>query len=209
MTIGVTIQQLADIKKIPVAVLQSFGLSETSQGVLFCYRMPNGQLGRPRLRLALSGADGSQWSGTEALPITAYVPPPIVRIEDPTELIVVEGESDCWTAWMHGIRAVGIPGSERVGVLESDHFRGAASLFILRERVEGRNKTFPWGVDRFVDDVVDRARRIGFAGPIRVLIMPQPSSDISDLYLTAASDFVPQLRRAMREASVRGQSEHE
>jgi hypothetical protein len=34
------------------------------------------------------------------------------RLQQPTEVVLVEGESDCHTLWHHGFAALGVPGAK-------------------------------------------------------------------------------------------------
>src|SRR5205807_1704531 len=105
----VTINKLAVAKAISADALRAFGLKDTPDGVIFEYRTSTGEAARPRLRTAMRGADGSQWMASSALPIAVYsAPPGVAASVDPDDLLLVEGESDCWSAWLHGIAACGI-----------------------------------------------------------------------------------------------------
>jgi hypothetical protein len=115
---------------------------------------------------------------------------------DPTEMIVVEGESDCWSAWSHGVRALGIPGSDQTAVLNAEHLALVETVYIQREKVIGPNPTFPKGVDHFVDEIAKRLVLVGFSGAIRILEMPDPFSDMSDMHISDPSTFDERLTAA-------------
>lgn len=186
---AVTIKVLSDLKRIPVPALRSYGLTDVPEGVRFNYHFPDGAPGKARLRVALRGADGSKWSTLASEPITAYIAPRNHAFHDPAEMIIVEGESDCWTAWTHGVRALGIPGSDQALVLTPSHLDGVRVVYIQREKVADPNPTFPNGIDYFVDDISDRLVQIGFDGAIRRLEMPDPFSDLSDMHVADPKNF--------------------
>ncbi|WFU25156.1 hypothetical protein QA649_02605 [Bradyrhizobium sp. CB1717] len=193
---AVTIEVLSDLKRISVADLRSYGLTNVPEGVRFSYHFPDGRAGKARLRVALRGADGSKWSAIANEPITAYIAPPNHAFHNSAEMIVVEGESDCWTAWTHGVRTLGIPGSDQTMVLSQDHLDGVRTVYIQRERLDGPNRTFPKGVDHFVDEISDRLVQIGFDGVIRILRMPDPFSDLSDMHVADPASFDERLATA-------------
>src|SRR5260370_14925069 len=72
---------------------------------------------RSRLRTALIAREGSRWSKGKG----QLVPYGLERLSDARKagyLVLVEGESDCWTLWYQGFPALGLPGAEMAGVLE-------------------------------------------------------------------------------------------
>jgi hypothetical protein len=185
----VTVEILGDLKRISAAALRSYGLTDVPEGVRFDYRFPDGAPGKARLRVALRGADGSRWPMYTNEPITAYIAPANHPFHEPAEMIIVEGESDCWTAWTHGVQALGIPGSDRTAVLSPDHLHGVRTVYIQREKVAGPSSTFPKGVDYFLNEISNRLVQIGFDGAIRVLEMPDPFNDMSDMHVTDPANF--------------------
>ena len=72
---------------------------------------------RQRIRTALSAKEGSTWSkGKEPL-----VPYGVWRLAGSRELgylVLVEGESDCWTLWHHDLPALGLPGATMAKLLD-------------------------------------------------------------------------------------------
>tara|TARA_R110002110_G_scaffold98919_1_gene253007 strand:- start:6481 stop:7092 length:612 start_codon:yes stop_codon:yes gene_type:complete len=193
----ISIQALADLKRLPATKLRGFGLMQNERGVVFTYQLPDGRPARPRLRSALRGANGTSWIESDELPITVYTRPSHQRPVNAAELIVVEGESDCWIAWLHDYNAIGIPGSDSVAALSRAHVEGSEVVFIQRERVEGPNGTYPFGVDQFVSDVSDRFSELGFDGDIRILEMPEGFQDLGDLYVDDPSLFPTRFRKAL------------
>lgn len=200
MIVPVKICELAERKQIPAAFLQSIGLSESPAGVVFAYRHPDGTPAKSRLRSALKGADGSSWID-DGRTLTVYTAPPAVNIHDRSWAVIVEGESDCWTSWMHGIRAIGIPGSDSVSALASAHLEGVNRVYIQRERNAGRSKTYPQGVGQFVQDVARRLWSIGFAGEILVFEPSVGGDDISEIYTSDPAGFETNLKSSLAQTS--------
>lgn len=110
--LGLTLEELAEAKKLPVDFLKSVGLSTIHVEKIPCVRIPylgeNGEELATRFRLALDGGLRFRWKqGSRIFPYGLW------RLGEARELgwiLLVEGESDCWTLWMYGIPALGIPG---------------------------------------------------------------------------------------------------
>ena len=63
---------------------------------------------RYRIRTALVAQEGSRWNSGEG----KIVPYGLERLDEARKagyLVLVEGESDCWTLWYQGFPALGIP----------------------------------------------------------------------------------------------------
>lgn len=71
---------------------------------------------RARIRTALKAKDGSYWEGTDTL-----TPYGLNRLKDAQDyLVLVEGESDCWTLWQWHIAALGLPGANNAQCLQAE-----------------------------------------------------------------------------------------
>jgi hypothetical protein len=109
-------------------------------------------------------------------------------------LILVEGESDCWTLWHHGYPALGIPGSSNVKCLAAEHVAGFDRIVIVSEPDVAGQK-FPAALSA-------RLREIGFAGRIETLFMgPSGFKDPSALYLDDPPGFREKFDALLKEAA--------
>jgi hypothetical protein len=110
---GLTLQQYAKAKKIPVKTLLDFGLSDVAingtPAVRIPYRDAEGAEPAIRLRLALKGDQKFRWK-TGSKPCL-YGLWRLDRAKAFGFLVIVEGESDCHTLWHHDIAAIGLPGA--------------------------------------------------------------------------------------------------
>lgn len=109
-----SLAELATAKKLPESFLLSLGLKDapyyTPPAVSIAYRNLDGDEQAVRYRLALSGPERFKWrNGSKPI---FYGLDRYREIKHAGEVLLVEGESDCWTAWHHGIPALGIPGKE-------------------------------------------------------------------------------------------------
>ena len=129
-----TLVDLALEKQLPWKFLFSLGVIEhPSGGLQIPYHLPDGTLAsRHRIRTALVAKEGSRWSKGEG----TIVPYGLERLEEARKagyLVLVEGESDCWTLWYHGFPALGLPGAEMARTLEESMLSGIDRLYIMQE----------------------------------------------------------------------------
>ena len=150
--IPMTVEDLARDKRLPADFLLSLGLSNRSDGVLIPYLLIDGSPARrQRLRTALKAKDGSRWLPGEGRP----VPYGLDRIEHARAkgcIVLVEGESDCWTLWYHGFPALGVPGADMASKLEPEHLQGVDRVYVCREPDRG-GETFVRGVARRLQEI--------------------------------------------------------
>jgi putative DNA primase/helicase len=125
---------LAQEKQLPWKYLFHLGITEERAGCLkIPYHLSDGTLApRHRLRTALVAKEGSHWSKGKG----EIVPYGLERLEEARKvgyMVLVEGESDCWTLWLHQFPALGLPGAEMVRTLKEDYLVGIEKLYIVRE----------------------------------------------------------------------------
>jgi len=140
---GCTLKQYVESKKLPVEFLNSLGLKEVRYSGLSALRIPyfdaQGSEGPVRFRLRLEkseNADGRfKWRrGSKLIPYGLW------RLDLARKLgyaIRVEGESDCHTAWHHGLPAFGIPGASNWREEWSDYFDGIPIIYDVIEADKG------------------------------------------------------------------------
>lgn len=173
---GLTVRALAEAKRLPLWLLEKY-CEDLPGGVRFIYR---GEDGRPlpvtRIRLALEGPSRFRWgAGDRPLPFGLDR---LAKARKRGWLILVEGETDCLTAWTHGLSALGLPGANTTVCLEAEHLRGITRLWVVKEPDEG-GRAFVLGIAR-------RLKELGWTGEARVLDLA-PHKDVSDLHLAVGS----------------------
>jgi hypothetical protein len=111
---GVTLAGLAEAKHLSVDFLKSLGISDFKYSgqpaVKIPYYAEDGTEQAVRFRLSLTAGDGSRFKwrkGSHAMP---YGLNRLDKIRKAGWVLIVEGESDCWTCWYHDIPAIGAPG---------------------------------------------------------------------------------------------------
>lgn len=188
-----TVADLACDKKLPEAFLRELGVVEEGSALRITYRRADGSLApRQRIRTALTAKEGSYWTkGAGDL-----VPYGLWRLEDARSkgyLVLVEGESDCWTLLFHGFPALGIPGADMAGKLLLEYLEGIRKLYIFREPDHGG--------EVFVAGIVRRLRSIGWAGDIYVVTLPG-AKDPNELHQRNSEGFKSAFQAAMDAAKV-------
>src|SRR5262249_8348533 len=108
-------------------------------------------------------------------------------------LVIVEGESDCWSLWHHTLPALGVPGSNASGVIASEFLEGVERAYIHREPDQGGAT--------FVVGEVKRLQAIGYRGEVYELGMPNGVKDPSDLHVADPAGFVRGIGLALRDAA--------
>lgn len=129
-----TLLELALEKQLPWKFLFQLGVMEHPGGGLHIpyYRQDGTLSPRFRIRTALVAKEGSRWNKAEGR-ITPYGLQRLDEARKAGYLVLVEGESDCWTLWYHGFPALGLPGAEMAGILEQSALDGIDRLYIMQE----------------------------------------------------------------------------
>jgi len=179
-----TVAELARAKKLPEAYLRDRGVIDDASGVLIRYGLDGGVLEdgtplRQRMRTARTAKAGSRWIGSGAIvPYGSWF-----DWGGRDGLIVVEGESDCWTLWHEFERfaAIGIPGVDMCEKLELHHVKWTNLIWVVRENDKAGA--------RFPRNVAARLSEIGWTGELFELRMPDGVKDPNDLYQRNPSVF--------------------
>jgi len=125
---GVTVEVLAAAKRLPTDFLKSLGVSDFRYCGQHTVRIPyydeTGTEAGIRFRLSLMAGDGERFKwrkGDHAMP---YGLQKIKDIRKSGWVLIVEGESDCWTCWHYGIPALGAPGKSIWPITWAEYLTG-------------------------------------------------------------------------------------
>jgi hypothetical protein len=106
---GLTLAALAEAKKLPVAELRGYGLSDSSRrgapAVRMVYRDESGAEIGVRYRRSLTEEPRFEWRKGDR--VALYGQTDLANARRLGYVFIVEGESDCWTLWHYGLPAVG------------------------------------------------------------------------------------------------------
>lgn len=179
---GITVEELARDKGLPVELLKSVGVEQGIGGVKITYKLADGSPApRQRWRRALKAKDGSSWLKGKGGP----VPYGLWMLEKMRKrkdiLFLVEGESDAWTLWYYGIPALGIPGADMAKTLELSHVELFPRLCIFQEPDRGG--------ETFVAGVTERLASLGYTGQVLVM-RPDDFKDPNELHKSDPENFM-------------------
>jgi hypothetical protein len=187
-----TLLDLALEKQLPWKFLFHLGVMEHSSGGLCIpYHLAEGTPApRSRIRTALIARNGSRWSKDKG----QLVPYGLEQLSEARKagyLVLVEGESDCWTLWYQGFPALGLPPAEMAGVLEESALAGIDRLYIVQE---------PDAVGTtFVKALANRRKGWRWQGKALVIRLPG-AKDPSDLYTQDRKGFRAAFQHALDHA---------
>jgi putative DNA primase/helicase len=191
---GLTLEEYADAKRLPLDWLRDIGVVASRYGqakapaVKTAYARPNGPPSI-RFRVNLNGDKkkrhfwrkndkvclyGGQWAAD--LPKAGYA-------------ILVEGESDAQTLWLHDFPALGLPGANTWNEeRDAPLLEGVPIIYVVIEPDTGGNEIMRW---------LSRSR---IAPRVRTIRMPRETKDVSALYLAAPDRFRATFEAAMEAA---------
>ena len=108
---GLTLQALADAKKLPVEELRGYGLADYKYSDAPAVRIPYvdalGNIVAVRFRRSLVAEPRFAWRRGDKVALYGQ---DLAEARRAGWTMIVEGESDCWTLWHYGLPATGIPG---------------------------------------------------------------------------------------------------
>lgn len=131
---GVNLDTLSKAKHIPADYLKGLGINDFTYNRQPAVKIPyygeDGTEIAVRFRLAITGDTRFKWrKGDHALP---YGLNRLAMIRKDGWVLIVEGESDCWTCWLHGISALGAPGKGIWPIAWGEYLKGL-EVFIWQE----------------------------------------------------------------------------
>jgi hypothetical protein len=186
---ALTVAALADAKRLPAGFLAELGLGDMARGgVAIPYYGPSGEDIAVKSRTTVKAGDGSYWP--KGKPLAAYGQWRIDGASKAGFLILVEGESDCWTLWYHGLPALGLPGANTVKTLLREHVEAVQTVYVHREPDNGGSA--------FLSGAVERLADLGFKGKAFELRMPDGIKDPADLHAQDPKCFEERLRQAIQ-----------
>ena len=178
---GLTLAELSAAKKLPIEFLTDLGLEDTTYGtrpaVRIPYLSPASEIIAVRFRLAMEGKRFA-WRTKDKVQVYG-----LQRLTDFRKLgsvLLVEGESDCWTAWFHGIPALGLPGKS-TWKENWRHYVSGIQVYLWEE-----------------PEADDLTRSIGKDLPgLLVLRAPEGIKDLSEAHLQGKSvpNFIDELKK--------------
>ncbi len=143
---GYTVEEYAQSKRLPVDFLKRLGVTQGRYASVPAVRIPylaaDGGEAAVRFRLSLTADNRFRWKiGSKPALYGLW------RLGNlpPKYIVLVEGESDAHTLWLHDIPALGLPGAanwreER----DAPHVAGAAVIYVVIEPDKGGQAVKAW-----------------------------------------------------------------
>ena len=126
----VTLEELAFSKRINLVNLMNYGLIENNDKTIEITYLNHEKIKeRSRIRTGVCGQDVFWEPGTKDI-----IPYGLWRnYKNSERLFLVEGESDCWTLWEHGLDAIGFPGATMLKCLKFLDVSNVKQIIIINE----------------------------------------------------------------------------
>ena len=147
---GCTLDAYAASKNLPLEFLTSEdvaledgtccvrALGREVPAVEIPYADQNGEQVATRYRISPGGDDKFRWEmGSKT---TLYGLHKLEEAHDAGYVLLVEGESDCHTAWYRGLPAIGVPGVDNWRDEWAEHLNGISKIFVVVEPDEASEK---------------------------------------------------------------------
>jgi putative DNA primase/helicase len=188
---GCTLEQYAQAKNLPIAVLKDYGLSEITYQKAPAVKIPyldtDGQECAVQFRLAPKKEEGAdnrfRWrSRSKTLLYGLWR---LQTAKDAGYVVIGEGASDAQTLWYHGIPAVGLPGAANwKDSRDAGHLQDLPIIYIVIEPDAGGE-----GVRKWLETSIIRHRSR--------LVTLAPFKDPSELYLDNPASFRERFQTAL------------
>lgn len=177
-----TLEELAKAKGFSVEYLKGLGVVQGINGVQITYKLRDGSLAKQqRTRLSLTTEPRFKWLQGAGAPVPYGLWLLDKMRQRSSALVLVEGESDCWTLWHYSIPALGIPGAKMAKTLEADHVSQFEKIYIYQEPDTG-GKTF-------VTKTSQRLSELNYSGQVFVIHSPDGFKDPNDIHRTKPAEF--------------------
>jgi hypothetical protein len=197
---SLTLQEYSDAKLLPINFLVGLGIRQepgfNGWRIAIPYLGEDGVPIAKRFRHALNGDRCFSWpTGTTLL---LYGQHQLPTARKANCVVLVEGESDAQTLWLHNIPALCVPGAGNWNeVRDAHHFDCIATIYVVDERDQG------------AEILLATLQKSKIRGRVRIVAMPtsekDPSKrlkDVSDLFLDNPATFRERWEAACRDAKL-------
>jgi putative DNA primase/helicase len=190
------LEQLAHYVQIPKQELEKWGCREEEDDYygryvrIQCYDLNKKEYAIQRMRLRLKPRDGKnpKFKMRKGQTPVVYGEWFMERIRQLGWCVFVEGESDSWTLWHHGMPALGMPGANTVKKLRPEHLEGLKQIWVFCEPDRGGAT--------FADAFSKRLAELDYRGQVYRLYL-NDYKDPSELHKSRPDDFSRIMRAAM------------
>lgn len=182
---GVSVQRLAYEKALDAGWLRdACGLRDVPERrqVEVPYRDVLGDEVATRVRSAVRAKDGSYWKVRGTKPVLYGLwKLPEFRAWGVRELVVCEGETNCWALWAHRLPALGVPGATSHKTIQDPAAFAGFDAVVVWQDPDAAGAGFAAAVG-------DRLRASGYAGRVVVASVPG-AKDPADVQMRHRGEF--------------------
>ena len=186
---GLSLRALAAAKGLPVEFLRELGVTDGrwqhQAAVRIPYRDERDREVAHQYRIALKGDRFRFPAGAKLVP---YGLGRLATTNTSAWILLVEGASDCWTLWFHGLPALGLPSATVWHEEWAPYFDGIATIYVIHEGDQGG------------ESLIARLAQSSLRHRVRVVHL-SGAKDPSELYLADPERFVERMAAARDEAT--------
>jgi hypothetical protein len=188
---GCTLADYASAKGLPVDFLAALGVDEirhtSAPAVRFTYLDAEGEVACTRYRVSLTGEITVRTKAGDKHCL--YGLNRLERARQAGYVVIVEGESDTHTLWLHDYPALGLPGANGWNEnRDADHLDGVDAVYVLIEPDRGGEAVLEW------------LRSSKIQGRVK-LVRLENAKDVSELYLAGPERFRERFEAALQAAT--------
>lgn len=187
-----TLAELASAKGLPVSwLIDKCGLRDLDDGgVGIPYQDETGRRLLMRRRVKLSGKNHTMQPKGIGLQAYGQWRKKGCLAAKVGEVVIVEGESDCWTLWHVGIEARGLPGATAAKCLTAELLEGFTSVYVWQEPGEGG--------ETFAGKAAAKLKKLGLLAAAKLIRGEAVGAkDPNSLFLTDREGFGEKMREVM------------
>lgn len=192
---GIDVAGFAAYRKLPVEFLKSQGVTDSkyqgSPAMRISYMDAPGHEVSVRYRVAWADDKENRVSRFRwklGARVLSYGLWRLDQAKEQGSLLIVEGESDCWTCWHHGIAALGIPGAECFKSEWADQLSDIECIYLLKEPDGGG------------DALMAKVAQSAIADRVKIVQLVN-HKDVSDLHCSNPEAFESSLKAALEGAT--------
>ena len=174
------LKEYSEQKKLPLDFLEALGMKNANIGITIPYLDETGRVVATKKRRVSETSKGPRFTWNKGAKLLPYGLWRLNEIRNAGYCILVEGESDSQTLWLHNFQCLGIPGAGAFKNEWVDYIREVPKIYIHQEPGEGG--------ETFLKQICGKLLDEGYQGKAYVIHTPR-AKDPSDLHIQNPDKF--------------------
>lgn len=174
------LKEYSEQKKLPLDFLEALGMKNANIGITIPYLDETGRVVATKKRRVSQSSKGPRFTWNKGAKLLPYGLWRLNEIRNAGYCILVEGESDSQTLWLHNFQCLGIPGAGAFKNEWVDYIREVPKIYIHQEPGEGG--------ETFLKQICGKLLDEGYRGKAYVIHTPG-AKDPSDLHIQDPEKF--------------------